>query len=148
MWYEEDNVELAQAMDGGRKRRRKELDYEYEDIRGEDEAHWQYRDRMGCGCESERNEHKDHRFECNACLCHQLRKLRPGTELIVAIKGVLIPLPVTFLSLDKKTCCAFFNIFGITAVIDCRDLLAIAFIPADGIPVPLANAMEKMNPLK
>ena len=54
--------------------------------------------------------HKDQEHHCNGCICNQLRKLQPGTEVDVFLSNGNVLEDVLFVTLNQKDCCAFFNV--------------------------------------
>ncbi len=73
--------------------------------------------------------HKDQEHHCNGCICNQLRKLQPGTEVDVFLSNGNVLEDVIFVTLNQKDCCAFFNDPttepGSTLIVDCQRIDAI-----------------------
>ena len=73
--------------------------------------------------------HKDQEHHCNGCICNQLRKLQPGTEVDVFLSNGNVLEDVIFVTVNQKDCCAFFNVPstepGSTLIVDCQRIDAI-----------------------
>ena len=66
---------------------------------------------------------------CKGCVCNQLRQLSTQTEVDVFLSSGLVLEDVLFISLDQKSCCAFFfdptTEPGSTLIVDCKEIQAI-----------------------
>ncbi|MBP1913083.1 hypothetical protein J2Z23_000015 [Lederbergia galactosidilyticus] len=63
---------------------------------------------------------------CKGCACNQLKRLSPQTFV-----NVFTPANywycLRFISFDKKSCCAYFDYYGSSLVVDCQDINALEF---------------------
>ena len=75
------------------------------------------------------HKNKDCEDKCNGCICDQLRKLQPQTEVDVFLSSGRILEDVIFITLNQKNCCAFFSDPttepGSTLIVDCQRIDAI-----------------------
>ncbi|MEG0439165.1 MAG: hydrolase [Solibacillus sp.] len=66
---------------------------------------------------------------CSGCVCNQLRRLQPRTEVDLFLLGGQIIEDVVFISFDRHNCCAFFcdptTEPGSTIIVDCQFIQAI-----------------------
>lgn len=78
--------------------------------------------------------HKEEEHHCNGCICDQLRKLQPQTEVDVFLSSGVVLEDVLFITLNQKNCCAFFTVPedaspnqepGSTLIVDCQRIDAI-----------------------
>lgn len=72
--------------------------------------------------------------KCNGCVCRQLRKLQPGTEVDLFLQGGTVIEDTKFVSFDKKNCCAFFcdsEAEPGVIVVDCRQIVGFRFEAED-----------------
>ena len=72
---------------------------------------------------------------CKGCSCRQLKKIQTGTVLDVFLKGGTVLEDVTFVNINKKTCCAYFcdseTEPGSVIVVSCKNIQAIRFEAAN-----------------
>lgn len=75
--------------------------------------------------------HHDHKksYECDSCICLQLRKLPGRTKVDLFLKGGQVIEDVFFIAIHEKNCCALFSDHdtkhGSTFIVDCRDIQSI-----------------------
>lgn len=98
----------------------------------------QERPHHGCGCGNvggaeDKGYHHHKKDNCEGCVCEQLKKLTPYTELKIYREGAPasddgIQNPVKFIALDPKTCCAYFKeTDDDLVIIDCRKISHLKF---------------------
>ncbi|WP_442598699.1 hydrolase [Neobacillus sp. D3-1R] len=73
---------------------------------------------------------KEHENKCKGCICDQLRKLQPGTEVDLFLSNGARIEDVVFVAFNDKNCCAFFTGLeneppGSTLIVDCKRIDAI-----------------------
>lgn len=136
MYYGNDHIQAA----GRRRRKKRNINVECEcQVAGANN----WISDLPCGCGGQqRPSRKEKHTNCDSCICHQLKDLRPGTFILPVVEGEIIP--AQFLSFDPKTCCAYFDVLGfIPTVIDCRKITALLFLPTGytlaDVPLPASS---------
>jgi len=79
-------------------------------------------------CEQKKHSDKVEKH-CKGCVCDQLRQLVTPTRVNVFLSGGQVLENLVFISLDQKSCCAFFSDSttdpSSTIIVDCQDIQAL-----------------------